>query len=748
MNHPASRSRRPLALALVPCLLAVLAASAFAQEKTRVDTRRRFAHGYVSPVVTNTGAEVADIFVTTIAAPGAAALRLHFDAVSMGPQDAIVVHWPLSGQTQVMTAGELARWSYGTAWANEDVAQISLRLHPGSSGSFEVPELSETIPGALLPDTICGSLDDRLPSSDPRNARFDGGCTIWLAGNDNCALSAGHCFGGLTVAEFNVPLSTSSGSLVSPPIEDQFPIDQAVSQWVDGGQGNDWGITRLLPNNLGETPLQRYGITGYQINSFIPAIGDQIRITGYGTTGSGVPGEWNQAQKTHVGPFADGTGTRLGYSTDTTGGNSGSPVIHEASGEAIGIHTHGGCTSTAGTYNRGTSLSNSGFQTAWNQICNLTPAVPVAALSVSQTQVLLGSGVSFTDLSTGIPTSWQWDFDGNGTIDSTAQNPTHVYAAPGVYTVTLTVTNALGTDTLVQNALITVFQPSTASLPYAQDFGGGLPAPGSEWVFTSSNSSGAIAAGGSGTASPVSGDPALTMASASSNSYVTNDATLVLDLAGYQNVQLTYWWKETADESDPEDGLWLSDGINEVRAVSHEGGPSDWTQETVDISTFAANNGLVLNANFRLIWRQRDNYPIPTDGVLIDDIQVTGSSPSAFGLTLTSQGLGDAYLELSNIPAGATSGYLLISFATTGPVAQGPTFGLYADINTLFILISPALPGDLFHWTWPAPPGVWPASPLTFPAGALPPGLSLDAVGLILGSSGNHDATNVVRITF
>lgn len=52
--------------------------------------------------------------------------------------------------------------------------------------------------------------------------------------------------------------------------------------------------------------------------------------------------------------------------------------------------------------------------------------------------------VQFTDTSTGSPTAWDWDFDNNGTIDSTLQNPTWTYTSAGTYTVTLTVANAGG----------------------------------------------------------------------------------------------------------------------------------------------------------------------------------------------------------------------------------------------------------------------------------------------------------------
>ena len=66
-------------------------------------------------------------------------------------------------------------------------------------------------------------------------------------------------------------------------------------------------------------------------------------------------------QKTHVGPFAFFGGTNVQYTTDTTGGNSGSPVIFEDTGEAIGIHTHAGCNSGGGA-NNGTGINHPGLQ--------------------------------------------------------------------------------------------------------------------------------------------------------------------------------------------------------------------------------------------------------------------------------------------------------------------------------------------------------------------------------------------------
>ncbi len=63
--------------------------------------------------------------------------------------------------------------------------------------------------------------------------------------------------------------------------------------------------------------------------------------------------------------------------------------------------------------------------------------------------------VQFTDTSTGSPTSWAWNFGDGAT--STAQHPSHVFAAPGSYTVVLSVTNPVaGTKTATKTGYITV----------------------------------------------------------------------------------------------------------------------------------------------------------------------------------------------------------------------------------------------------------------------------------------------------
>ncbi|RKY18681.1 MAG: hypothetical protein DRP63_01735 [Planctomycetota bacterium] len=64
--------------------------------------------------------------------------------------------------------------------------------------------------------------------------------------------------------------------------------------------------------------------------------------------------------------------------------------------------------------------------------------------------------VTFTDKSTGNPTSWEWDFDNDGTPDSTQQSPTHTYNNPGWYTVKLTVSDGTNSNTCVKEKYIQV----------------------------------------------------------------------------------------------------------------------------------------------------------------------------------------------------------------------------------------------------------------------------------------------------
>jgi len=70
-----------------------------------------------------------------------------------------------------------------------------------------------------------------------------------------------------------------------------------------------------------------------------------------------------------------------------------------------------------------------------------------------------GTGTVFTDLSnnnggtTPIDT-WEWDYDGNGTIDNTTQSPTYIFPAAGTYQTELYVTSVLGCKDSITIAVV------------------------------------------------------------------------------------------------------------------------------------------------------------------------------------------------------------------------------------------------------------------------------------------------------
>lgn len=92
----------------------------------------------------------------------------------------------------------------------------------------------------------------------------------------------------------------------------------------------------------------------------------------------------------------------------------------------------------------------------------------IATFESSLTSGMVPCNVNFTDQSTGYVTSWQWDFNGDGIIESTLQNPSYTFEQPGCYTVKLIASNTVSSDTLVKPMLICL--NSKASLPYIEKF--------------------------------------------------------------------------------------------------------------------------------------------------------------------------------------------------------------------------------------------------------------------------------------
>ncbi|KAF0195202.1 MAG: hypothetical protein FD166_3063 [Bacteroidetes bacterium] len=86
-------------------------------------------------------------------------------------------------------------------------------------------------------------------------------------------------------------------------------------------------------------------------------------------------------------------------------------------------------------------------------------APPIANFSGNPSSILTGESVTFSDISAGNPTSWQWTFEGGTPSASSLENPVVTYNSPGTFAVTLVATNANGSDTETKPGYITVEDP-------------------------------------------------------------------------------------------------------------------------------------------------------------------------------------------------------------------------------------------------------------------------------------------------
>lgn len=144
---------------------------------------------------------------------------------------------------------------------------------------------------------------------------------------------------------------------------------------------------------------------------------------------------------------------------------------------------------TAGTYN--VQLTAGYASTGCtNSITIPVTAFPLTIPDFTSTTPCLNVATVFSDATANSPSQWSWNF-GDGTAFSSAQNPTHVYAAPGTYPVTLVTQNVFGCmdsvtfntvvnplpvaaftfDTVCAGAATSFTDQSTAAVGWSWDFG-------------------------------------------------------------------------------------------------------------------------------------------------------------------------------------------------------------------------------------------------------------------------------------
>lgn len=352
-------------------LIGVLAAPALAQP---APIRHVFEPYFVDSSAWNGESEQSTaVFVDEIRVRGTPWIRIHIADYELGAQSFLTIRSLADGDVQRFDARSLPQWSNWSAIFRGDAVALELHVAPNERDIFvqvDEVQVADPLDRAGAPAgppqrSICGDLDDRVPSSDSRVGRlFFGGCTGWLVSTGG-VLTAGHCGtpdGNITgVIEFNVPPSQSNGTPVPAAVNDQYPVAAGSAQSQSGGEGADWAVFSINANS--NTGLQAHRVQGFfRMTWSAPAVDTTLRVTGYGLdnrpAGSGGGGccdadgdgncenNCNSAsltQQTDTGRMDSIDSSIIEHEVDTTPANSGSPIVWNANGFTIGIHTNGGC---------------------------------------------------------------------------------------------------------------------------------------------------------------------------------------------------------------------------------------------------------------------------------------------------------------------------------------------------------------------------------------------------------------------
>ena len=141
------------------------------------------------------------------------------------------------------------------------------------------------------------------------------------------------------------------------------------------------------------------------------------------------------------------TWTVPSFATIASGGTTVNPKLNFACPGSIGfisVHANNACGASQESYAMPITIACS----------------PDADFYASTTQPCVGGSVTFTDASTNSPTSWSWSFTGGTPSTSNSQFPTVTYNTPGTYAVSLTATNANGSNVETKTGYIVCGNPA------------------------------------------------------------------------------------------------------------------------------------------------------------------------------------------------------------------------------------------------------------------------------------------------
>ncbi|MEL6670896.1 MAG: PKD domain-containing protein [Bacteroidota bacterium] len=310
--------------------------------------------------------------------------------------------------------------------------------------------------------------------------------------------------------------------------------------------------------------------------------------------------------------------------------------------------------------------------------------------------------VNFRDLSKGNPTAFKWSFPGGRPSTSKEQNPKVVYRKPGIYPVTMVVSNPGGAKQIVRSDYIRVLEEAQP-LPLTVDFEpeSAYPPAGFQFINAQQDQGWAPTAriGGQGRS-----NGALTLNNYDNNLLGSSDLLIspVLDFSDATSPSLTFDVAYTAFSPQYSDtfAIFVATGCNEIfRCIYYKGGenlktaaykqfpfspsPEEWRSEGIDLKAYAGQPRVqFIFASFNghgndiyldnLVFR-KEALLKPEPNFAVSRNQICQGSNVSFTDQSTNSPTSWVWSFPGGIPASDT---------TANPVVSYPEAGTYAVILT------------------------------------------------------------------
>ncbi len=270
----------------------------------------------------------------------------------------------------------------------------------------------------------------------------------------------------------------------------------------------------------------------------------------------------------------------------------------------------------------------------------LNPPLCAASFTSSQYTVCAGDEVAFFDNSFHNVTSWTWDFGDGQSLDGNDplvhKNPIHAYSEPGIYSVTLTVSNGVQSVSTTETAFVRVLSSAMMQAPFSEGFEGTWPGT---WI--SNNINGDEAWETTSTAF-YSGSKSLRLRNFNIDAGNVDELySATIDLTGAEMASISYKWAWANRSTETDDRLRLSAsgdcGLTWSMRKMHKGttnlptadptdaffvpaGINDWSETTVELI-----NDEWFNDRFRFKF---DFTSYGGNNLYLDDINIVAEFPS------------------------------------------------------------------------------------------------------------------------